>query len=46
MIDFLKDQYPIKTLCEALGVSRSRYYDFKKRPNKKLLGSDPHCFKA
>lgn len=34
MVDELKGDYAVKTLCEALGVSRSGYYAYKKRPNK------------
>lgn len=34
VIDSLKDQYPIKTLCGVLEVSRSGYYEFITRPNK------------
>ncbi len=35
MIDQLRHEgYPINALCEAMGVSRSGYYDYRKRPNK------------
>jgi putative transposase len=32
MIEALKEEYPIKVICETLGLARSTYYDV--RPNK------------
>ncbi len=34
MVDQLKRDYPVTSLCEVLGVSRSGYYEYLKRPNR------------
>lgn len=40
LIDAEKANYPVSLLCQALGVSRSGYYDWKDRPPSKKARED------
>lgn len=45
-ITVLRKFYTVKQLCSALGVSRSGYYAYLKRPKKKVTSRDQEDIKA
>lgn len=40
LIDKLSEQEPVNTVCQALGVKRSSYYDYRQRRNKRNPARD------
>ena len=40
LVDAEKAHYPVRVLCEALGISRSGFYAWKKRPPATRVASD------